>query len=605
MSVVQFLLTDGARIGAPIDGRSGGLERRPSRMRVAAIAAGSAIVAGIAAAAITLTLTRSEPTVTRLDVVTPPTEDPMSFALSPDGRQLVFVASVENVSRLWVRPLDQTTAQPLPGTDGASYPFWSPDGRALGFFADGRLKRLDVGGGVPRVLADAPSGRGGSWSPDGSIVFAPAVSGPLLRVSASGGPVAVLYAPDRSRFVGYRWPQVLPDGRRVLFWAGGGESESPGVYLGQLDGSRIKRVMPANSAAAYAPGAYLLIVDQGTLLARAFDVERAALGDPVAVAPSVAEDQQTYRGGFSVSATGVLAHRAAAAVRRQLVWVDRRGTRLGTVGPPDENGLINPELAPDGRRVVVQRWNQGKNSLWMLDSTQSVAAPFTFTPSVQPIWSPDGSRVLFASSQNGPYDLYEKAASGAGTEQVVFSSADTKTPTDWSADGRLVLYQSLNEKTGSDLWALPLVGDRKPFPAVQTSFDERNGELAPDGRWIVYDSNQSGRFEVYVQRFPAPSGKWQISTGGGVTPRWSHDGREVFYLAPDGALMAVRVSLTSDGQALQPGAPARLFRMSIVPAGGNKYQYAVSPDNQRFLMNVRTDDAIASPITIVQNWLKP
>ncbi len=274
---------------------------------------------------------------------------------------------------------------------------------------------------------------------------------------------------------------------------------------------------------------------------------------------------------------------------------------MGTIGPPDENGLINPALAPDGRRVVVQRWNQGQPSLWMLDSTRTVAAPFTFTSSTAPIWSPDGSRVLFGGG-NATFDIYEKAASGAGTEHLVFSSADTKVPTAWSADGRLVLYQSVNEKTRSDLWALPLVGDRKPFPVVQTSFDERNGELAPDGRWIAYDSNQSGRFEVYVQRFPAPSGKWQISTGGGVTPRWSHDGREVFYLAPDGALMAVRVSLTSDGQALQPGAPSQLFRISIVPAGGNKHQFAVAPDNQRFLMNVRTDDAIASPITIVQNW---
>ncbi len=214
MSVVQFLLTDGARIGAPIDGRPGGLERRPSGLRVAGIAAVSALVAGIAAAAITWTLIRSEPTVTRLDVVTPPTDDPMSFALSPDGRQLVFVASVENVSRLWVRPLDDVTAQPLPGTDGASYPFWSPDGRALGFFADGKLKRLDVGGGAPQVLADAPSGRGGSWSRDGFIVFAPTASGPLLRVSASGGPVAVLYAPDQVAL-------EVTDGRRCSPTAAG------------------------------------------------------------------------------------------------------------------------------------------------------------------------------------------------------------------------------------------------------------------------------------------------------------------------------------------------------------------------------------------------
>ena len=360
--------------------------------------------------------------------------------------------------------------------------------------------------------------------------------------------------------------------------------------------------MAANSAARVHAQVYLLVVDQ------------KARWSPDPSTSSVLSSatrlqwlqpwkiKLMYKGGFSVSAAGVLAHRSCGGGSAPTRLGRSPGTRVGTVGPADENGLINPALAPDGRRVVVQRFHQGRNGLWMLDSTGSVMAPFTFTTSVQPVWSPDGRRVLFASNRNGPFDLDEQAASGGGTEHMVFASADTKLPTDWSADGRLVLYESVNEKTLSDVWAVPLVGDRTPFPVVQTSFDERNGEFSPDGRWIVYHSNASGRFEVYVQPFPGPSGKWQISTGGGVTPRWSHDGREVSYLAPDGALMATRVSVSSDGQALEPGAPARLFRVPIVPSGGNTQQYAVATDNQRFLINVRTDDAIASPITIVQNW---
>ena len=550
--------------------------------------------------------TTVEPVVTRFDVVTPPTDDPLSFAISPDGRQLIFVGSTENVSRLWVRPLDQVTAHPLAGTDGASYPFWAPGSDAVGFFADGKLKWIDVGGGVPHVLADAPSGRGGSWGRDGFIVFAPSTFGPLLRVGASGGSTVVA----KSGSV-YRWPQLLPDGRHMLFWGLAVGNESSGVYVAQLDGSQTRRLLSANSGAAYASEDYLLLVDQGVLTARRFDPERVELGNPIVVASAVAEDQTAFKGGISVSASGVLAHRAAAAVRRQLVWIDRHGTRVGTVGPPDENGPINPALSPDGRRVAVQRSTEGKVGVWMLDNTREMAIRFTFTSDkIQgaPLWSPDGSRVLYVSvgalgsPAGGLYELYEKAASGSGTEQVVFASAQFNFPTDWSPDGRVVLFNTLGGKTGWDVWALRLTGDRKPFPVLRTPFDERNGQFAPDGRWIVYDSNESGRFEVYVQPFPTAGGKWQISTAGGFTPRWSNDGREIFYLAPDGAMMAATVRVSPDGQAVEPGTATRLFRVPIVSAEGNRHQYAVAPDSQRFLVNMRPDDAMTAPITIVQNW---
>ena len=343
-------------------------------------------------------------------------------------------------------------------------------------------------------------------------------------------------------------------------------------------------------------------------MARRVDLARGEVGDPIPVAQPVGSDENLFRGAFVVSATGVLVHRATAAERRQLVWMDRAGRRLGTVAAQDENNLLNPELAPDSRRVAVQRTVQGNADSWVLDG--DVSRRLTFHPANDnaPVWSPDGSRLVFRSNRGGTFDLYEKPASGAGTEQLLLANAQIKLPLDWSADGRILLYQVLDPETGFDLWALPLVGDRNPFPIVNTRFNERNGQFAPDGRWIAYDSNETGRVEVYVQPFPGPGGKWQISTGGGTAPRWRHDGRELYYIRPDGTMMAVPVRASADGQALEPGAPAPLFRVPVVfggsaaTGGAAKAQYAVAPDGQRFLINVTVEEATAPPINVVLNW---
>jgi serine/threonine protein kinase len=546
--------------------------------------------------------------IVRFDVATPATSDPTSFAVSPDGRQLAFVSSADNIPKLWLRPLDQTIAHALAGTENASLPFWAPDSRAIAFFADGKLKRFDLTGGTPQTLVDAQSARGGTWSKDGVIVFAPTTLGPLMRIAASGGQTVAVTQPDQAA-PSHRFPEFLPDGRQFLYLAALGAPDKEGVYLGSLDGAPPKRLLTADTAATFASPGYLLLVQQGVLVARPFNVTTKELGEPIPIAQPVGSDAGVRRGAFSVSASGVLAHRSGVAGRRQIVWVDRTGKQVGTVGAPDDAVLQSVALSPNGRRVALSRIVRGNSDIWILDVDRGVPTRFTFDPALDnnPIWSPDSSRVAFRSNRSGPFDLFEKTASGAGVERPVLTSPQIKTPVDWSSDGRFLLYSLLDAKTVQDLWALPMTGDRKPFPVVQTPFTERNGQFSPDGRWIAYDSNESGRFEVSVQPFPGPGGKWQVSTGGGVTPRWRRDGRELFYVAPDGALMAAPVRASSDGQALEPGEPARLFRVPIVLGGSVpdnlKHQYDVAADGQRFLINVTTEEASAVPITVVLNWM--
>ena len=551
-----------------------------------------------------------EPVVTRLDVVTPPTSDAFAFALSPDGRQLAFVANGENGSQLWVRALDQARAQPLARTEGAGAPFWAPDGRAVGFFADGKLKRTDLTGGAVQVLGDAPVPRGGTWSPDGVIVFAPTGAEPLMRVAATGGavaPVTRLAAGQGS----HRWPQFLPDGRRFLFLMATGQPQTHGIYVGSLDGGEPTRVMPAETAAAYAAPGYLLLVSQGVLTAYPFDAARAtAAGQPMTVAQTVGTDDGAFHSAFSVSALGALAHRAGGGSRRQLVWVDRTGKMLGAIGQPDENAPANPALAPDGQRVAINRTSQGNIDVWSIEVSRGLASRFTFDAAIDsaPLWSPDGSRVVFRSSRKGVFDVFEKPASGTADEQPLLVTSQGKTPLDWSRDGRFLLYSTQDPQTASDLWVFPVVGERKPFAVLQSSFDETEGQFSPDGRWLAYASNESGRYEIYIRTFPEAAGKWQVSVAGGAQPRWQRDGHELFYVAPDMRLMAVPIRLVPDTHTLEAGAPAALFPTRIA-RGGNiatagfqaQAQYTVAPDG-RFLMDIAADDAVTSPITVVLNW---
>ncbi len=585
-----------------------------------------AAVAVLGAAALTVPAVRhlreAPPAETRVDIVTPAGGDPLAFALSPDGRQLVFVAAGDGASRLWLRSLSTTTAQPLPGTDGARYPFWAPDSRAVAFFADGQLKRLDLGGGAPRALAAAPSGRGGSWNADGVLLFAPNIVGPLFRVAAAGGDAAPVTTLDRQ--TSHRFPVFLPDGRHFLFYAQGGP-DTGGIHLGALDAGAPTRLTAADTAATYLPsealreGGWLLWTRAGTLVAQCLDLARRALtGDPVPLADAVASDG-SFRSAVAVSATGLVAYRGGRASRRQLTWVDRTGKVLGTLGAPDEHTLVSPRVAPDGRRVAVSRIVQGNEDLWLLDGARTSRLTFDAGADHVPIWSPDGRRLVFDSDRTGVHDLYGKDASGAGVEARLVASAQPKIATDWSADGRFLLYDSLDPQTGGDLWAQemdPSTGaaraGRAPGTVLRTPFTEGWGRFSPDGRWVAYQSNASGRPEIYVRPWtlpaaagaaaPAPTAQWQVSTAGGITPVWRADGQALYYLGPDGALMAAPV--TTRGTALEPGTPVALFPTRIVGGGGDGNQgrqYDVTRDG-RFLINTVLDDAAATPITLILNW---
>ena len=476
----------GATEDTPAAGATGPRIHRGVRFASIAAALSLAIVAALAiSAALYFRRLIPERAVTRFEISTPPTGDPVSFALSADGRQLAFVADSEGAPRLWVRNLDQVTAQPLPGTEGASYPFWSPDGRAIGFFADGKLKKIDLGSAGPQELASAPSGRGGAWNRDDVLVFAADVNrGVITRVAAVGGtPVAVTkHIPGLGS---HRWPQFLPDGRHFIFFAGYGPPDKQGVFVGTVDGGEHAHVLSTETAAVYSPPGVLLWVHQGVIIAQRFDPERKVVsGEPIPVAHAVGVDDGVLRGAFAVSANGVLAHRVARGERRQLTWVDRAGIAQGTVGPPDEDGLNSPELAPDGRRVLVQRSVQGNPDVWMMETGRNVPSrQFTFDASNEglPLWSPDGGRVVFAALRHGAFNLFEKAASGAGNEQPRLLTGAHKTPLGWSPDGRFLLYATQHLKTGSDLWALALTGDRKRSPSCRHLSTIRRGNCRPMG----------------------------------------------------------------------------------------------------------------------------
>ena len=545
----------------------------------------------------------------RTEIVTPATTDPVSFALSPDGRQLVFVASGDGPSRLWLRPLTATSAQPLVGTDRAQFPFWSPDSRSIGFFADGKLKRLDVGSGQPQVISDAFA-RGGTWNADGIVLFTRTSTSPLFRMSASGGEAVTVTELDRQN--SHRFPLFLPDGRHFLFYAQG-ERDTAGIYLGSLDAADMTRLTAADAAGVYMPPGWLAWVRGGTLVAQRLELTRGALaGDLVTLADPVAVDTLSLVGAVSVSATGLVAYRSGAANRRQLTWFDRSGKALSTLGAPDENNLTSPRLSPDGRRVAIYRTLQGNADIWLLEGGRT--SRFTFDDGLDryPLWSPDGSRIAFDSNRTSARNLYAKRSGGGGSEELLLDSPQDKAANDWSADGRFLIYHSIDPQTNRDLWVLPLEADRKPWVFLKTPFNERWAQFSLDGRWVAYVSNESGRDEIYVRPFVRAAaststddavggraaGQWQVSTAGGNFPRWRADGKELYYIGLDGQLMAA--PLASAGATLEPGAPVALFHTDIFGGGtdnGQSWQYDVARDG-RFLINTVLDDA-SSPITLL------
>jgi serine/threonine protein kinase len=537
---------------------------------------------------------------TRLEIATSSTSEPASFAISPDGRRLAYVGSVDGVPRLWLRPLDSTTAQPLAGTDGASFPFWSPDSQSIGFFAASKLKRLDIGGNQPQTLADA-AGRGGTWNADGTIIFARGAGGPLFRVAASGGEAVAVTTLTQGQS-SHRFPQFLPDGRRFLYYSQG-SLDRRGIYLASLDSKESTRVVGAESAGIFSPPDWLLFPRQGVLVARHLDVRGGELsGEAVAVADSVLLDTNINATAISASATGLITYRTGAGSRRQLTWFDRTGKALGNFGEADDQGLAAPRISPDGRRVAVYRSVQGNNDVWILDGVHSIRLTSDPGQDRYGVWSSDGSRMFFDSTRKGQRQIYWKPSNNVGSEQLLLETNADKVVLGQSHDGRYLLFQSYDAPHAWDTWVLPTTGSQKPFAFLSSSADERNSRFSPDDKWIAYSSNESGRYEVYVRPFPKNDVQFPISTGGGIWCQWRPDGKELYYIAPDGKLMGVPIAIK--GSTVEAGAPVPLFQTRIVGGGTNidlGAQYDVAPDG-RILLNAVGEDDAASPITVIQNW---
>jgi WD40 repeat protein/predicted Ser/Thr protein kinase len=586
-------ITEGSQAGvaAPV------VPRRRSRERLAWSVAAAALLA-LAAVALFGRRAAERPKAIRLSLESP-AKAPFEFfdhaAPSPDGWRVAFIAHAAGGKRsLWVRPLDSLGASPLPGSDGASEFFWSPNSASIGFFAEGKLKRIEASGGPPQVLAEAPTPNGGTWNRDGVIVFAPKLFDGLYRVAATGGtpaPVTKLGPHEDSHI----WPCFLPDGRHFVFLGDASATENHSIRLGSLDSPESERLVTAVSNVGFAPPDLVLFVRAGALVAQRLDLpSRKLVGDPVSLGEQIAQVDLLHRFEFAASASGVLLYRSANP-DSQLFWLDRSGRRLSTVGQPVRYGVI--ELSPDEKQLAFERLDADARhaNLWLLDLARGSTSRLTATAGsdYSPVWSPDGKRILFASARSGFADLYEIAAGGGSAERLVYNGpGGDKVVNGWSPDGRFVLLQIESAATLADIWMLPLSADSKPVALVQSRFADADAQISADSRWFAYSSDESGRAEVYVQSFADASKRIQVSTAGGSRPRWRGDGKELFFLAGS-VLQAVEIKA---GASLEAGKPRDLFKLPVWQ------DYAVTRDGQRILAATSIDENPFLPMTVVLNW---
>jgi len=526
-------------------------------------------------------------------------------ALSLDGRFVALVANSDQANKyvIWTHEVGSRTAAIVPGTGGASHPFWSPDGRFIGFFANGKLKKVDASGGSVQVLCDAPHGRGGSWNRDGVILFSPDVYLGIYRVSSAGGTPVEVTKLDESRLeTSHRWPVFMPDGRHFFYLAANfaGRFDKNEIYLGTLDSNEKRPIVSASANVAYSDPGYLLYWRDNALVAQKFDARGYVLnGEVRTISDEVQYLPQIDLALFGVAGKGTLvAQTGKGASKSQLKWFDRSGKEVGAVGP---SGLFaNPTLSPDGRRVAFDQPNpDGRNEdIWIREISTDSVMRFTFGPGLNqvPIWRPDGNRVVFASNQGLEFKLYQKNADGSGVPQQIGNLGGLQQGFwDWSRDGKYLLVWKYGE-----LWYTPS-SSWQPKPLLQASWIVRNAQFSPDGRWVAYSTNESGNWEVYVAPFPNTNGKWQVSRGGGEEPRWRRDGKELFYLSSDGKMMAVAAK--TDGN-FEAASPVTLFQTHLGQpiSSFDLVSYDVTADGQKFLINTKVDEPNAAPLSLILNW---
>jgi eukaryotic-like serine/threonine-protein kinase len=517
--------------------------------------------------------------------------------LSPDGRYVVFSASSSTGVQLYLRPLESLNAQKLPGTEAAMFPFWSPDSRSVAFFTADKLKRIDIDGSSPVTICDSTLGRGGTWNQDGTIVAALSYNTGLSRIPASGGPPLLITKVDNVKYTSHRWPWFLPDGKHVIYVAvnhTSAMSPETGVFITSLDGSDNRLLFHSLANAVYATGR-LLYVRENSLLAQSFDASTLKLtGEPQTLNENVQFDSGLWRSNLSVSATGNMVYASGAATGSQtLAWYDRTGKVLGTVGEP--SAYFDLEISPDNKQLAVTDGNTSAATIWVYDLATKLKSRFTFSPGTHrtPVWSPDGREIAFTTNQQAA--IARKEVSSGATDQILLSSAEPQfqAVTDWSADGRYLMYDQ-GSGIKLSLWVLPLAGDRKPFQyAPEGTFD---GKFSPDMRWVAFQSNETGRPEVFIAPFPWTGAKWQVSTNGGTQPLWRGDGKELFFFDFSGI---VSVEVNGSGPAFQVGALKPLFpRLAL---NGFSQEYSVTKDGQRFLA-ITPSEGGSQTLTLVQNW---
>lgn len=532
----------------------------------------------------------------------PPTElsfndiQPDSAVISPDGQKIAFSATADGKTMLYVRDLETGEAKLLPGSDNPLEPFWSPDSKTVAYGSNGKLKRSDLGGGNAQVLCDAARMVGGSWSKDGTIIFVPDYRKTIVQVSAKGGepqPVAMNYPENEEQR--HRYPYVLPDGRRFLF-----QREEKGIWAGSLDSPEITQVLPDRSAAVYSRQGYLIFSRNNALVAQEFDAAKlTAIGE----ASPLFGEQKTWINlfRFSVSDNGILVSQGLWERDYQLVWYDREGKQVGVVEAPIKIGLgMDPRISPDGKRVAVKR--NPPQTIWVLDLEKGNSVRITSDFGQMPVWSPDGTRIAYSGNPG----LMTKAASGLGEPEVALASSASGAafPYSWSPDGKFIVYVKRGVKTRLDLYAVPLDGEKKEILLLNSAFDERSPALSPDGKWLAYDADDTGRPEIYVQRFlpdgtAAPDRKL-VSTNGGRMAVWRRDGKELFFIAADGTLMSAEVKPGAD--TIEFAEPKALFKTRMLSAFGAVHEFDVSPDGQRFLIGTIVGELNAPSPTVILNW---
>jgi serine/threonine protein kinase len=526
-------------------------------------------------------------------------------SISPDGEKVAFSAgSPDGRSALWVRQLGSLESRQLPGTDGATLPFWSPDSRYLGFFADQKLKKIDTQGGPPQSLAEAPVGRGGSWGPDGTILFTPSANDVIWRVPAAGGtPEKVTTWDSKAGENSHRWPQLLPDGKHFLFFVRAG-NEINGTYLGSLDAREPHRkILLGPTKTSFAPPGYLLFVRDGTLLAQRFDVQRYALsGEPQPIAQHVHAAMGIYAASFSASTDGKIAYQQGTAedIGWGLVALDAPGKPQKPV--VERAVVLWPSFSPDARKLAVQMNDAatGNGDIWTIDLGSGRRTRLTFDPSVDssPVWSPDGTRIAFHTGRFSTGHIFEKRADGTGEEQPLFAGDVSDYPDSWSPDGRFLLFER-QEGSAYNIWLWPNFGDRKPYPFLHNAFNKQRGQFSPDGKWVAYQSDESGRSEIYVVPFPDAKGRWQVSSSGGRQPRWRGDGKQLYFLSPENKLTMVDIKTTGD--ALESGAERVLT--GLQPPAVTGALYDVSRDGKLFIGLKATPSLSSEPFVLIQNWI--